>query len=105
MQEDYKEPTQESLNEEITQKVKKIDPALFENLVSDISMVVNNFKNYLPAFETMQATNPKAYEAIVNVVMTMISLSQILLESGDLKTDAQLDEKNNLPNSATAISE
>ncbi len=98
MQEEYKEPTQESLNEEINQKVKKIDPALFENLVSDISTVVNNFKNYLPAFETMQATNPKAYEAIVDVVMTMISLSQILLENGNLKTDAQIDEQQDLVN-------
>jgi len=98
VQEEYKEPTQESLNEEINQKVKKIDPALFENLVSDISTVVNNFKNYLPAFETMQATNPKAYEAIVDVVMTMISLSQILLENGNLKTDAQIDEQQDLVN-------
>jgi len=91
---EYKEPVVASTANITEAKVEKIDPKLFESLVNDISTVLGNFQNSLPAFEIMEATNPKAYEAIIDVIVCMINLSQILLENGSLKTDQEVAAEN-----------
>lgn len=82
-------------------KEEKQSPTFFvpdsiQNSIKELSEVIQNFRNYLPAYETMQATNPLAYEAMVNVVMTLISLSQILLESNVLRTDEEVKQEKEL---------
>jgi hypothetical protein len=72
---------------ELQAKAHSIDPDHFAGLIQEFQQVLQNFKLNLPGIEAMQLTNPQAYQAILNVVMSTSNLAQSLLESGILNSD------------------
>lgn len=87
---EYKEPIDPQLGEQNEVKTQQLDPALFQDLISSVETAVGNFKNYLPLFEMMQATNPKAYEAIIDIVNVVMTLASTLLQHNILQTDQKV---------------
>ena len=86
----YEENIEQALNAHIQAMAKEVDPEQFAGLVEDFQMILQNFKINMPAFETMQVTNPAAYSSILEVVGAASNLAQMLLESGILNTDAAM---------------
>lgn len=78
------------LEQPVEEVVVQSPVAISTQVINEIQTILLNFKAHLPAFETMQATNPDAYEALTQIIMVMISLSQIMIESGQLKDKPEL---------------
>lgn len=64
---------------------EKTNVQMSTQVINEIQTILLDFKSHLPAFEIMQATNPDAYESLTKIIMVMISMSQIMIEAGQLK--------------------
>lgn len=88
----------EQLKELVPDNIVKKNILLSNQVINEIQNILLNFKSHLSAFEIMQATNPDAYEALTQIIMVMISLSQIMIESGQLKNSSSPESTINQDN-------
>lgn len=94
--EQFKEPVLDNISN--AENIVKKNTLLSSQVINEIQNILLNFKSHLSAFEIMQATNPDAYEALTQIIMVMISLSQIMIESGQLKDNSSSELETNQEN-------
>lgn len=83
----YEEKVNNELNQAIKDDIMLVDPKIFEGVVQDLAQLLQEFKDQLPVFQLLQFTNPEAYQNLLKIVNTMTTLSQLMIQNGDLPTD------------------